>query len=90
MNTGLLNIDGGDIGKLLDSMTVTSPVNVSEAIPDMVGELDQHEMNIPSSLDTSDITSQVSSAQMGEKSISSPGHCGHKCSGESSLWWWVS
>ncbi|XP_055462564.1 uncharacterized protein LOC129676258, partial [Psammomys obesus] len=61
LNTELLNTDG-DSGKLLDSMTVTLPVSVPEDIQDTVGELDQPEMNIPGSLDTSDITSQLTTS----------------------------
>lgn len=69
LNTGLLRDGEGepiqladDSGKLLASVTFSPPVKVPEVNQDIMGKLDQQDMNILDSLDTTGITSQVSSA----------------------------
>lgn len=85
LDTELLNGNEGeythmeDDSEKLASMAVTSAIKISEVNQDSVDKLNQLEMAASDSLDTSGIASQVSSGQLGQKSISSPGHYGHTC-----------
>ncbi|XP_027278511.1 uncharacterized protein LOC100759326 isoform X2 [Cricetulus griseus] len=66
---GYINL--GDGSEKLAAMPVTSSIKVPEVKQDIMDELDQLKMNASDSLDTSDITSGVSSGQLGQR-LSTP------------------
>ncbi|CAH6777046.1 Bpifa6 [Phodopus roborovskii] len=79
LNTELLNdgegeyINLGDDSEKLASITATSSIKVSEATQDIMDELDQLKMNASDSLDTSDITSQLSTPVLNQDILSQEG-----------------